>query len=82
MIASSTDFAPVHTTDPDENVSAVVCGFRILIVAAVNLEQLYSKKWMDLEYSSRLIFFPKLNVLTTLSICIGGVASSIFFRFL
>ena len=38
------DFAPVQTTLPDEKDSAVVPGCFSRSVAAVNFEQLYSRK--------------------------------------
>ena len=69
---SETDLAPVQTTLPDENDSAVVLGFLSRSVAAVNLEQLYSRKNIFLAMLSRSSFCDILNVETTLSILKGG----------
>ena len=69
---SETDLAPVQTTLPDEKDSAVVLGFLSRSVAAVNLEQLYSRKNIFLAMLSRSSFCDILNVETTLSILKGG----------
>jgi len=45
---SGIDFPPVHTTEPDAKVSAVVRGSASRMVAAVNLTELYSKKKISL----------------------------------
>ena len=69
---SVTDLAPVQTTLPDEKDNAVVLGFLSRSVAAVNLEQLYSRKNIFLAMSSRSSFCDILKVETTLSILKGG----------
>ena len=65
---SETDFAPVHTTAPEANVSAVLRGVTSRIVAAVNFDGLYSRKGIDIDNFIRSRRSFKRKVLTTLSI--------------
>jgi hypothetical protein len=70
---SDIDFAPVHTTDPDANVSAVVRGSYRRIVAAVNFDELYSRNGIDSDKTPRSRARFSLNVETTLSIRNAGI---------
>lgn len=68
----------MQTTLPDEKDKAVVLGSFNRSVAAVNFEQLYSRKNIFFAILSRSSFVDILNVETTLSILKGGESCSIW----
>ena len=62
---SSIDFAPTITNFPVEKHKQVVRGLRILKIAAINLDGLYSMLMALRARSDRLIFVPSFAVETT-----------------